>query len=280
MPKKSDPDLRRVRRSRRIGAKRWPFPSRRDYINWARSHGRIEQVAEFDRSPQLVAEIQRHWHESGQNGCRFAQLLSKGPAEHGWRVVVVVRGYEKGWLNRVLPDIHQQVARSIRHPATQALSFLFPGITTIADLVQLLVRLDGLEDWAVEEPDEPIEIDGRMYVPVGVRVLLGHKGVRSWALGFGPFPFLPATRQAPFTELVLATKPKVFPLRDKRLNSNPLLAHLADVSAPVDDEDYGRLWSSTGTNKADILNGQRLDAARARVTFIVPRRQWDAARWR
>lgn len=274
------PDLNKVRRSHALGARRLRYPGRQDYIRCLKNQGFIERASDLNQLPELVADVQKHWHASGQNGCRFAQLLSRAPSDYGWRIVVVTRGHEKMWIRKVIPEIHDHITRALRHSATSALSLIFPGVTQAWELAELLHELDGMTKCTVEETGEPVMLKRIEYVPVGMRVLLNHDGVRSWALGFGPFAFLPPTRRAPFTEIALATKPKTFPLRDKRLNPNPLLAHLADVDILLDDKTFSTYWSATEVNRSDLLSGQVVGTARARVTFIVPRKQWDRLRWR
>lgn len=272
------PNFKTVRRSTRIirpGRAPLPFPNRSDYLRYLISGGWVQSEGELIRRPDLVAAIQRHWHQTGQNGCRFAQFLSNSPLQHNWDIVVVSRSEDKSWAHDILTEITRLVDEAVQNPAVQAISIIIPDITSADTLASLLHAFDTMPEWTVGICEELLPEAGPSFLPIEVRFNLGSSKVVAWALGFGPFAFLPRTRRAPFTELALAVKPKAFPLRHPGLNDDPLTAHLADIRVPqLDKEAYDNLWIETGRNKATILGGSNDALAKAKMTYLLPKRHW------
>ncbi len=92
----------------------------------------------------------------------------------------------------------------------------------------------------------------------------------SWIVGFGPIPSLPATRRAPFAELVIRTKAKSGPTHPE-LNSEPTQAHLADVDLGFDTEVTTCLIAKSIMRTANVLGGtlarSQTEGAKAKVTY-------------
>ena len=102
------PNLATTSRSTRISRRgQMPllFPNRADYVRELRSQGLLNDEADLHTNPELVWAIHEHWHQSGQNGCKFAQMLSQAPREHGWKRAVAIYRGEATWLRGILPDI-------------------------------------------------------------------------------------------------------------------------------------------------------------------------------
>jgi hypothetical protein len=75
--------------SRRLGS--WTFPTRADYERHMVELGVVQCADDVWADEQLTAQIHRHWHGRGQNGCQFAQLAAIQADMVGWDSVVVSR---------------------------------------------------------------------------------------------------------------------------------------------------------------------------------------------
>lgn len=275
------PDFRGLGRSLTLpgrSEREQAYPTRADYLAWLIREGHVRDEAEFASDPQLVLRVHEHWHDQGQQGCRFAVFLSTRPVEHGWGRIVVPGSDPSLFPDGLWQDLREGVSAAIRQPAAQALSLLFPAVTTPEALVALVTGLETRLGWIVEplaEPDRgwgaPEPVTG-----FGLRIPLGRK-VLAWPIGLGPFEFLPTTRRAPVTEVILVTKPKRYPLRSTRIKDDPLAAHLADMPINVEDGVFDRLWTGTERHKAFVLGDGGDPRAKAKVSFVVPTRLWHRA---
>jgi hypothetical protein len=249
------------------------YPTRSDYLDHLVREGYARDEADFAARPSLVVAVHQHWHALAQQGCRFAAFLSTRPVEHGWGRVVVPG--EPGWDDELWGQISRVVATAIRSPAVQALSLIFPGVTSEEQLVRTLLELEGRLDWRLLPLPEP-EGGWRAPVPVvglALRVPL-NRTVFSWPVGLGPFEFLPFTRRSPLTEVALVTKPRRNPPRSARIKGAPDAAHLADMPVNVEDAVFEKLWVNTERHKEFVLGDGGDPRAKAKVTFAVPARLW------
>lgn len=231
---------------------------------------------------QKVLDQQFQWHKKTQQGCAFA----------GKMALEVLRAEEGGfyfnyWARRVLEGHGEDavramtdfVAESYNDDKRQVISALFPDITSREQLVGLLeairVHYAGALIDIQDCPSSPHTLV-RMRFPLG-------DGVTSYALGFGPFDWMPATRQSPYTELVLPVKSKQQLQQkhgrcsinqsqptSKARHPDPTFVHLADVemdgitNIPMKDSQY---WESTQAIRQAKLNKVGLDLAKGKVTF-------------
>ena len=274
------PDFATLRRSTVLPGRRGRperYPSRADYIEYLIRAGFIDAEAELAERPELVAAVHSHWHGTGHQGCRFAVFLSTRPAEHGWGRIVVSGARAAQWDDDLWREIAENVSLQIESPSAQALSLLFPGVIDVESLLELIHGLERRLGWTLQMLPQP---DGgwrgsEPLVGLAFRVALT-ADVFAWPLGLGPFDFLPATRRAPVTEVILVVKPKVYPLRSKRITDDKQAAHLADMPVLVEDPAFDRLWTTTEKQKATILGSGPEPRAKARVTFVVPERVWNS----
>lgn len=254
------------------------YPTRADYLEYLVREGYVRDEADFIAQPELVARVHEHWHRLGQQGCRFAVFLGNRPVEHGWGRIVVPGTDPAAWEVGLWRGIAEGVDTAIRRPAAQALSLLFPGVTTEEPLVGLVERMESRLGWTLLDVPEPAAGWGAPEPVVGVafRIPL-NKDVLAWPIGLGPFDFLPATRRSPLTEIILVTKPKRYPLRSERITDDPHAAHLADMPVNVEDEVFERLWVGTQRHKAFVLGDGGDPRAKAKVSFVLPSRLWRRA---
>lgn len=249
------------------------FPSLADYRQRLIERGALGADEDLAGRPDLVVEVQRHWHSAGQTGCVFARILSADPVGNQWRIAPLlgVQGWSAGdWNARFRDDVRATMA----DPAVWLVSYLFPDVVEPAHLRKLVQRIAGLEGWSLLTAG-PLEVDGRgVLMNTGLRVELPD-GVTSWALGLAPFPFMPFTRCSPFTEIILAVKPKGpgEPLHPE-LNTDKSLAHVADAPVPIVRSSADPIWRTTQANKRLHLRGPNDPTAKAKVTFSIPADVW------
>lgn len=228
----------------------------------------LEDADALGRYPSLVAQVQADWHRQGQNGCLFAKVLNSARPTYGWETAVM----PPGTVEEVARWVEEHVRAGIDTDETRIVSLVFPWLTADVDLAALLRRLAGLPGWSVA-PMDP----GEDPVRLAARVALCDGEVDSWVLGFGPFAFLPRTRRAPFTEIVIPVKPKV--PGQHRMDDDMRRSHLADVPVPaLLDPKFEGLVASTGDHRRFVLGGAEDERAKAKVTYAIPSVAWEAAR--
>lgn len=258
-------NLGRVDKSVTYG--RYTFPTMTDYIHFFLDRGYITKPEELLENDTLIASMQRHWHTRGQNGCVFAQAVADNSALCGWENAVCNKPLgallEKSHSHR----IQRLVNEAVRNPKIQIVSLLFPQILETDELVILIRLLETLSGFSL------VTKDYEEFVTVGLRLSLNNDSVTSWIMGFGPFPFLPNTRQSPITEVVIRVKTKsdvIF----HRLNQERTLAHLADTPPHIDDDVMEILWRSTYSKARSILGGEPNRFSAAKTTFTIPTEAW------
>lgn len=269
-----------------------------DFEQHLREQGVLGEGELLVDRPDLHEEIQAEWHRQGQNGCLFASNLADKRAASGWRFVSLVGTTDweaEDWER----EVGERVAAGTQDPNQWIMSFLFPDVVDLPGVKRILTAFSELPNWALGElaPDEygkKSSKDGWLYLKLRIRVaddyvvppefLEEDSGelvvdVDSWPLFFVNLPHLPVTRQAPFTELSVALKPKTFK-PPPELSDDWEAAHLADVPAPIDSTEAFRAFlSNTKELKKRILGAEGyMDlASSAKVTFAVPRSVWDEA---
>lgn len=221
---------------------------------------------QFPTRPELIEEVAPEimfkWARGGQLGCHFAQIMARQPAEYGWWSVML-RGLHHGAdLNTRLAPILQQAAAN-----HDALQLVFPEreLNTVAGVVTLINELCDDSAWYWEEI--PLE-DGASQdeVLLGLRWRIPGTQCASWVLGFADLPTMPFTRRAPFLALIMRTKPA--PAGDEV----PTRAHLAHMDHKLDKASHDSIWAKTEQTKALLIGDEMPHAARAKVTFCLPRR--------
>lgn len=250
------------------------FPSLEDYRRWLIDHKVLGTEEDLATRGDLVTQIQVHWHKCGQTGCVFAKILSVDPTGNQW-LLEPLTGIWKWSAAEWSARLGDRVRAAVANKDVWLLSLLLPDVTEPDHLRRLVAHLATLEGWSVV-PSDPVDIAQRgLMVNLGLRLLLPGN-VTSWALGLGPFAFLPFTRQSPFAELLLAVKPKGPNPIHPMLNPDPTLAHVADAPVPIVAATVPGIWSTTQANKKLLLRDVDDAGAKAKVTYSIPAGVWAA----
>jgi len=232
-----------------------------------------------------VLDEQLQWHRKSQQGCVFASQLAKaisrtepgGFYENYWARTVL-----RGGARDVVQAMASFVAESHQDPQRQIVSCLLPELTTQQQLGELIRTIKAEYAGAlVDYEDSP----SGPFTLVRIRFPLSND-ITAYALGFGRFDWMPATRQSPYTELSLPVKTKQ-QLKEKygRFSINrsqpdsrsrhedPTFVHLADVEmdgVTKDTPTDTRYWDNTQALKKARLKGDMNDRAKGKVTFSFP----------
>lgn len=226
------------------------FPNRDDYLQ----HFGISLPEDIEVNPETAISIQRDWHARGQNGCVFAMHAARNFNYSQWSSTV----------HSELPDsdsMREAIESAVVDEDNELHSFIFPNITGRRGIEELIQRSIDAGCTVREEDRDKVHI-------TRLRWALGD--VESWVLGFAPTNDLPATRQAPFTELVFRTKTKTKVIHPN-LNNDPSQAHVADIDLGFDTDTTGRLMEKSSDRTARLLGGVTARAethgAKAKTTY-------------
>lgn len=249
-------------------------PSLDDYLQHLRRHGKLARDSDLSRHPDLVEMVYRHWQCQPQIACEFARLIAKDPQSHGVDVTVVSGVVDAQSAGTAASATAKIIERAITKQGCEAVSVLIPGVLDVATLVALCHSLGAQPGWRCRPQLNPSDCAQRIYVELKVEVGTDNRGktVLAEVLGFGPFEFLPLTRRAPITAVVLRAKPENAgqpknPFKEPR-------AHLADLRINMDSRTFRRTWKASESARQRVLEGDD-SAARARVTFAIPEEHWQ-----
>lgn len=194
------------------------------------------------------------FYRSGKAGCLFAAYAAQDPARFEWRFSVCD------------PDpvaIQGEITYAIESGDISTQSIVLPAVASESDLVDLLQRLTDVESILLGY-HEPFE----SFICLGYRVRVG--SLQSYVTGFGDFRFLPATRQAPFTELTFRSKPRP-PYEFVMKPAPDGVIHLADMDLKgMARHKMEALWDGSFDKTRQIIGHSPDLRSAAKTTFALP----------
>ncbi len=205
-----------------------------------------------------IIDAQLDFYRKGRAGCLFAAHAAADPAKFGWRLSVSKLDVE---------SIEAVVREAVLADGISMQSIILPSVVTVEDLRRLLLLLKDAPSFFLEQEQEFGD-----KVCLGFRVRVEDKV--SWLTGFGNFEFLPATRQAVFTEVVFRSKPRPNYTTVKK-EAPPNVLHLADLDVgPMKRTKFDALWNGS-FEKTEQLLGHKPDlASAAKTTYAIPASLW------
>ena len=204
------------------------------------------------------------WIRSQQTGCLFAQKLARDSEIPSWRTLVV----KSGESSEELDSLQETLELSAENDETHAVVIVFQEVEISEHIPDLINRLVKTGHWWWTEPRKvERSASGEKRFAVGLRWKAPNDSV-AFVLGFGPFGLLPPTRRSPYLALTVPTC-----LKGSR--RDPTGAgkerHLCDMRNDLfTEESWEKLWEETKTRRAQLTESYDDDAAKARVTFVLP----------
>jgi len=256
----------------RTQEKRISAPSRQDYLEHLARLFATEPHDLLASDARFTLAIHQHWHHQALQGCHFAQLLAKDPAENGWSRTVLFNRVtsNKSQVWELISDLIDKVSSD---DITQSYSLLFPMVDTPEAFVRLLAGLRKIEGWSVNASGEVRAAHWSLIrLKIKIRIMPGD--FSAWVLSFGPFPFMPTTRCSPIVELALRPKRKPQQLQHESLTPGEHEAHLADQRIDrLDALKYQKILDATKRRKK-LLSENDIAQPKARVAAFVPKKLW------
>lgn len=211
----------------------------------------------------MVDEIDRmfQWLHTDQVGCRFAMALTIDKFQDRWRSISAATPKSGEEV-----EVIQETLTEAASDDVDAVILIFPEVELLADLVGLINLLNQHEAWSCAEDKHPdSSAAGRPRVGLGMRWKMPCD-TSSFALGFGPFGFLPPTRRSPYTAITLPVCKK-----GVHREGDPSERHLCDMANDLwTGEQFDKLWAGTSALKAKLIESNDNEAAKAKVTFALP----------
>jgi len=208
------------------------------------------------------------WAKTKSIGCMFARAMFSDTSHYKIKVKTLAAGTRAS-------EIAEEIATAVASPDAEGLVLLVPAVTTTEQMAALLRDLRSVPGWLARETE--VEWLGQVYVVLGLDVPVGNEAgapVLSELVAFGPMEYVPETRRSPVTAITLRTKPtnslEPLPDRDERR------ANLAAIPIDVPARTFDQLWKMSEDLKSALV-GKGNPLVRARVTFPVPKSNWDAA---
>lgn len=245
-------------------------PNRNDYLTHLRKLKVLGPQEKLADRIDLAEQIYKHWQSQPQIACLFGRRIARDPKSFGILRHVVKGEVSSSNMHLVAKEISSVVDEKIGAKDVEGASILIPGLEEVDALVNFIRTMGQQPDWNVRAVPNPSDKWERIYVEL--KRAIG-EDVFAEVLGFGPFPFLPLTRQSPLPALELRVKQKG--ARDKKSPSNRKYAHLADIPFKYKKKIFKRTWERSEKARLEILSGDD-SAARARITFAIPSEHWNS----
>ncbi len=208
---------------------------------------------------QEIKNTQLAFFQAKKAGCIFAAIAAKSPKAHQWQQSVI----------DVDPQpINHVISEAIRTPAISTLSLIFPKVVSSTELLNLIQILNQSKYLFIEK-----STSFEAHQCIALRAQIGT--AQSWVSGFGPFEFLPRTRQAPYTEISFRVKPRP---NYKWFMKPPIanIIHLADMEMNSITKDiFSKWWQASLDNTRKILGHPPNLKSAAKTTYSIPQTLFD-----
>lgn len=202
---------------------------------------------------------------SAQVGCTFAHAILN---HH--RPSVMAYSMKTPTVLADVEIVQQRLEEAFHEPAFHAVMLVFPEVGIVDHLVpalNLLLQHDSWS-WCESKGDVADTAGGVSRFAFGMRWTMPDHDT-AFALGFGPYGFLPPTRLAPYTTITVP----VCERGTKRMedpDEDPSHRHLCDML----NEELAAEWAAKerGTTelKKQLIDDHEKRAAKAKVTFALP----------
>lgn len=199
---------------------------------------------------------QIEFFSKNKTGCGFAAKAASNPKLYRWHHCISSSNIE---------DILYQIESAEKDPNISTLSILLPEVQTVEDLCEMISA------WRTRKNTRIEYTPFQGYLCIGLRVSIGNE--IAWVSGFGPFDFLPKTRQAPCVQLSLRVKPRpgyenVMEVMKKYTGKS---IHLADMDMRgMADHIFKKIWKATHITVSKILGAKPNLLSAAKTTFTIP----------
>jgi hypothetical protein len=205
-----------------------------------------------------ICDAQMDFYRRNKAGCLFAAVAAKNPEAYGW--------YQRV-LAPEAASIKATVVSAIAARGVSTLSLIFPRVQREDALLNLI---EILQDSGSFYLDQETPFKGSYCL--GLRAPV--ENLTSWVSGFGPFDFLPVTRQSPYTEITFRVKRR--PNYKWVMKESPKdVIHLADLNMlGMADAMFRTMWRATLKRTARLIGHEPDLRSAAKTTFAVPEAIW------
>lgn len=214
----------------------------------------LGMAEEHNKTADQIIGEQLEFFLRNRSGCAFAAVAARDAQHYEWQHEVIRAGE--------YAEIDGVIAQSVAAPEVSTLSILLPDITEPEELDLLLPELVGENLYLHEVFNTEHNACFRFRAKVGDE--------ESYVSGFGPFEWMPSTRQTPHTALVMRVAPR--PEYDWHLKEpDEGLVHVADMDMKgLSDRALEKMWRNSFIRTRGLLGKKPDEESAAKTTFVIP----------
>jgi len=207
---------------------------------------------------ERIKKVQNEFYKRGDAGCRFAEYVAQYPGKYKWEQQV----FETVDVSK----IDAYVQGSVANPDVQMVSIILPTVVDEKTLKEMIDTLTTKSSVFFQEPEE--EYQGFRLIRLRAHIL----GKTAWVSGFGPMNFLPKTRQAPHTELIVRVAERPNYKKSIMTPTPHDQLHVADLEIPeMGKNEFTKTFQESFKNTTHILGHGADELSAAKTTFILPK---------
>lgn len=209
---------------------------------------------EHNKTADDIISEQLEFFARNGSGCAFAAYAARDALQYEWAHMVLSTADAEA--------VDDVIAGAVADPSVSTLSLIFPEVQSMSALMELLPLLNR----EILHLHEIFPTEGNACYRFRARV----GDDESLVEGFGPFHWMPVTRQAPHTAIAM----RVGPRPDFEWFLQPPeegLIHVADMDMKgLSRRALERMWSNSYTRTRGLLGQDPDDESAAKTTFILP----------